>query len=223
VSDSTKSSGGFTIIEVLIALVVATIMVATLLTVTFSFYGNSIRNSTQARLAVESQNILRTIVEELRVSSGIRDSNTITDPNGPGGGWTTSEASLVLIISTPVMDSSNNFVVDPNTGNPYQNEIIYYATNNTLYKRYLADSAAPGNQFKTSCPPALATDTCPADVVLSKRFKDMTFVFYDQDDAVTTTLTSARSVKMTIDMEQDAFGQTVGFTNNIRMTMRNSL
>jgi prepilin-type N-terminal cleavage/methylation domain-containing protein len=222
VSDNTNTRG-FTIVELVIAVVVAGILITTLLTVTFSFYGNSIRNSTQARLAVESQNILRTIVEELRVSSGVRDTNTITDPNGPAGGWTTSNASLVLIISTPVMDSSNKFVINTATGDPYQNEIVYYATNKTLYKRYLANAAAPGNQFKTSCPIALATDTCPADVILSRRFKDMRFVFYDQDDAVTTTLVDARSVKMTIDMIQDAFGQTVEFTNNIRMTMRNSL
>jgi len=224
VSDNTNShSRGFTIVELVIAVVVAGILVATLLTVTFSFYGNSIRNSTQSRLAVESQNILRTIVEELRVSSGVRGSNTITDPNGPGGGWTTSNASLVLIISTPVMDSSNQFVINSSTGDPYQNEIVYYANNKTLYKRYLANVSAPGNQFKTSCPIALATAACPADVVLSRRFKTMTFVFYDQDDAITTTLANARSVKMTIDMIQNAFGQTIEFTNNIRMTMRNSL
>lgn len=222
-SGSIKNQHGFTIVEALIAVVVSAILVATLLTVTFSFYGNSVRSSTQARLAVESENILRSIVEELRISSGVRAANTISDPNAPSGGWTTSNASLVLIISTPVFDSSNNFVIDPATGDPYQNEIVYYAANNTLYKRYLANASAPGNMFKTSCPAALATATCPADVALSNHFKDMTFVFYDENNAVTNTLSAARSVKMTIDMEQNAFGNIITFTNNIRMTMRNKL
>lgn len=214
---------GFTIVETLVAITIAGILVGTLLTVTFFWYGNTIQNSTQARLAVESQNILRSIVEELRVSSGIRASNTITDPNAPGGNWTTSNASLVLIISSPVLDASNNFVISPVTGDPYQNEIVYYAVDGTLYKRYLANPSAPGNTFTTSCPQNLATNTCPADVILSRYFKDMTFTFYDQDDAVTNTHTAARSIYMTILMEQDAFGKNVTFTNNIRMTMRNSL
>lgn len=222
-SDNTKNQNGFTIVEAIIAVVVAAILVTTLLTVTFSFYGNSVRTSTQARLAVESESILRSMVEELRISSGVRASNTISDPNAPAGGWTTSNSSLVLIISTPVFDSSNNFVIDSTTGEPYQNEIVYYATNGTLYKRYLANSSAPGNLFKTSCPAASATSTCPADVALSSHFKDMSFVFYDENNAITSTLSAARSVKMTIDMEQSAFGNIITFTNNIRMTMRNKV
>lgn len=218
-----NSSRGFTIIEVIIAVVVSGILVTTLLTVTFLFYGNSVRSSTQARLAVESQTILRTIVEELRISSGIRGNNNITDANGPSGGWTTSNESLVLIISIPVLNASNDFVINPLTGAPYQNELVYYAADNTLYKRYLADTSAPGNSVKTSCPPNLATASCPSDIALSKHFKDMKFVFYDQDDAITTVHTSARSIKMTIDMKQSTFGKTIEFTNNIRMTMRNSL
>lgn len=220
-SDNTNTSRGFTIVELVIAVVVAGILVTTLLTVTFSFYGNSIRSSTQARLAVESQNILRSIVEELRISSGVRASNTNSDPNAPVGGWTTSNASLVLIISTPVLDSSNNYVINSTTGELYQNEIVYYANNKTLYKRYLADASAPGNQMKRSCPPAIATGTCPADVVLSNHFKDMNFVFYDQDNVTTTNLPLARSVQMIIDMEQNAFGSILTFNNKIRVTMRN--
>lgn len=219
-SDSTKQRG-FTLVEVLIAVGIATVLVGTLLTVTFLFYGSTIQTSTQARLAVESQNVLRSVVEELRVSSGVRAANTNPDPNNPSG-WTTSNASLVLIIASPVLDAGNNYVINTSTGAPYQNEIVYYAVDGTLYKRYLAASA-PGNLFQTSCPPASATDSCPSDVILSNYFHDMSFVFYDQDDIITTSLPSARSIYITIEMEQEAFGRTVDFTNNIRMTMRNSL
>jgi type II secretory pathway pseudopilin PulG len=205
----------------MVATIVATILVGVLFTVTFLFYGSTIQNSTQARLAVESQNILRSIVEELRVGSGIREQNTVTDPNAPGGVWTTSNANLVLIISTPVLDGSNEFVINEDTGNPYQNELVYYALSNTLYKRYLANPSAAGNQFTTSCPEAEVSETCPSDVKLTDHFKDMNFTFYDQDDNETMLHADARSIRMVIEMERKAFGRTLGFSNDIRMTMRN--
>jgi type II secretory pathway pseudopilin PulG len=221
VSANIKNSAGFTIVELTITVVVAAILLGTLFTVTFWFYGNTIQNSTQARLAVESQNILRTIVEELRVASSIRPQNLITDPHAPDGQWTTSNESLVLIISTPVINGDNEFVVNEDTGNPYQNELVYYAIDGLLYKRFLANPNADGNLFTTSCPPEEADSSCPADVKLSDYFRDMHFTFYDQDDSETGTLTSARSVRMVIEMERAAFGRSIEFQNDIRMTMRN--
>lgn len=222
-SVSIKNQQGATIIELLVATAVIGLLIVPAMIIMIYFYGGTLRNNAQARLAVESQSILRTIVEELRVGSGVRDSNTITDPNAPSGGWTTSNENLVLIIATPVLDNDNNFVSNPLTGDPYQNEIVYFAADGKLYKRLLANSSAPGNRIKTSCPEAEATANCPADVVLSSNFEDMSFVFYDQDDIETTNLANARSILMTIQMQRQMFGTNVTFENKIRITLRNSL
>ncbi|HEU5187582.1 MAG TPA: prepilin-type N-terminal cleavage/methylation domain-containing protein [Candidatus Saccharimonadales bacterium] len=222
-ANSLKSSHGMTIVELLVAISLLAILIVPITMVITGFYGDTIKNSIQSRLAVESQNILRSIVEELRVSSGVRDANTVYDLNAPPGGWTTSNDSLVLIISTPAMNTAGEFIMDTSTGEPFQNEIVYFATEGKLYKRVLANLLAPGNRFNTTCPSSLATATCPADVLLSDHFKDMTFEFYDQDDAITTTLINARSIRMTIQLERQSFGRLVAFTNNIRITMRNQL
>ncbi len=214
---------GMTIAELIVVTAVASLLIVPTLGVMLFFYGDAIASNLQSRLAVESQNILRSMVEELRVSSGIRASNTIADSNAPGGAWNTSNASLILIIATPALDTANNFVIDPLSSKPYQNELVYYATGKTLYKRYLANPSATGNRFKTSCPAALATAACPADVVLTDNFKAMDFVFYDQDDAVTTTLTDARSIKLLVTLERRVAGRDITFDNNIRITLRNSL
>lgn len=214
---------GMTLVEVLISVTIMGILVVPAVMVTVYFYGNTLKSNLQSRLAVESQAILRSMVEELRVSSGVRDQNTVADPNEPVGGWTTSNASLVLIISTPALDTNNDYIIDSSTGAPYQNEIVYFASNGVLYRRLLANTSAVGNRYKTSCPENLATAACPADVKLSTHFKDMNFVFYDQDDGVTTVLANARSIKLQIQMEQKTYGYTISFQNNIRITMRNSL
>lgn len=218
-----KSECGMTIAELLVVTAVASLLIVPTVTVVLYFYGDTVTSNLQSRLAVESQNILRSMVEELRVSSGIRSSNTISDPNAPGGGWTTSNASLILIISTPALDTANNFIMDPLSGDPYQNELVYFAVGNTLYKRYLANSSATGNRFKTSCPAALATASCPPDVEMTPHFEAMNFVFYDQDDIATTTLTDARSIKLLIEMKRRVGGRDIQFDNNIRVTLRNSL
>lgn len=218
-----NSQAGLTVTELVVAVAVIGLLIVPVTLFIMYFYGGVIKNGVYANLAIESENVLRSVVEELRVSSGVRSSNTISDPNAPSGGWTTSNASLVLIISTPVLDNNNQYVIDTATGDPYHNELVYFASGGKLYKRYLANSSATGNRFKTSCPAALATASCPADVVLSEHFKDMSFVFYDQDDAVTSVLTDARSIKLILDMERKAFGETIDFQNNIRITMRNSL
>lgn len=214
---------GVTIIELIVVTAIAGLLIISTTTVMLFFYGDVLRGNLQSQLAVESQNVLRTIVEELRVSSGIRSSNTINDANAPGGLWTTSNTNLILIISTPVLNGSRQFVIDSATGSPYQNEIVYFANNGTLYKRYLANTSATGNTFKTSCPMALSSSSCPADVIMSKNFSTMNFVFYDQDDVQTSNIADARSIKLQIIMNRKTYGKDIKFDNSIRVTLRNTV
>jgi hypothetical protein len=106
------------------------------------------------------------------------------------------------------------------------NEMVYFASNGSLYRRQLADSNAIGNKYKTSCPAANATATCPQDALLTNHFKSLSFIFYDQDNVVipqsTGDITKARSIELTSEMEHKTFGETVRYTNKIRMTMRNN-
>jgi type II secretory pathway pseudopilin PulG len=214
---------GLTIVELVVVTAIAGLLIASTLTVMLFFYGDTLRANLQSQLAVESQGILRSVVEELRLSSGIKASNTNDDPNAPAGGWTTSNSDLILIISTPVLDSSNEFIFDPLTGSPYQNEIVYFAVDNILYKRFLANTDASGNTMKTSCPHSSASPSCPPDVELSQNFETMNFMFYDQDNNSTTVLANARSIEITIEMLRAAFGKDIEFDNNIRITLRNTV
>lgn len=226
-ANNPKKESGFTLVEVIITLFIVAILSAALMTIYFIFFNQSIRNSYHARLAVESQSILRLMVEELRVSSGV---HAVSKPDsyvvGGGTNWSTSNSNLVLIIATPAIDVSNNVLYDTTAGQPYLNELVYYANGSTLYRRQLADSNASGNKYKTSCPPANVSATCPQDALLTNHFKSMSFRFFDQDNVeipeATGDITRARSIELTINMEHKTFGETVDYTNAIRMTMRNN-
>lgn len=218
-----RSARGFTVTELTIVIVVLGVLMVPLSVLTLDYFGSIMARSTEAQLATESQTLLRTVVEELRTASSVKVGNTISDPNEPPSGWSTSNDNLILIISTPALNSARAFIYDPLTGMPYQNELIYFVEGQHLYRRTLANTEAVGNTASQTCPSATATTTCPADKVLTEHFVAMNFILYDQDDIITTNISLARSLVVNISMEKPTFGSPVRFDNTMRMTMRNTL
>lgn len=212
---------GFTVTELTISTVIAATISVITLTVVIVFYGSILRSDVRSRLTVDSQIILRNIVDELRVASNVRDTNTINDTYAPSGGWQTDSNNAILIIAQPVLDNDGEFIMDPNTGEPYENEIIYFAEGNYMYRRVLANPEPAENNLKTTCPEEEATASCLPDGEVSPDYELMNFVFYDQDDNVTTNTDLAESIEMEINLSRDVFGDAVRTDNNIRVTLRN--
>lgn len=179
------------------------------------------KNNLFAEMTTDSQNLLRASVEELRYGAGVRITNTITDPNAPSGGWNTSNEAFVIIIAVPAINSTDNYIIDTETGAPYNNELVYFKDGNVLYKRTLAHPEATGNTLVTSCPEASATSTCPADRELARYVDDMIFTLYDQDNNTTSDPLLARSVKIALSMSRETFGSPLELENNIQVTLRN--
>lgn len=213
---------GVTIVELLVVIGIASALFVSFMTISVYLYGDTVRSSLYSQLATESQSVLRSVVEELRQSSSIRTNNANFDGNAPAGGWTTSNQNLILIISSPALNSANQFIIDPLTGNPYQNEVVYFNANGTLYKRFITNSSAVGNARKTTCPQASASSSCPPDIMLSRNFRTMNFTFYDQDDTVTTSIPDTRSILLNVNMERKTFGKALQFNNSMRVTIRNT-
>jgi prepilin-type N-terminal cleavage/methylation domain-containing protein len=216
-----KSQRGFTIVELILAVSISSVIAATLLTISLRYTGEMLRARITADLAIESQILLRSIVDDTRLADSLSSSNSNTDANAPNGGWVTSDPSNVLIIDSPAINSSRDIIYNTSTSLPYSNEVVYYSSGTTMYRRSIKNTAASGNSMVTSCPPSLATNSCPADKLFTKYLKDLTFTFYDDTDATTANATLARSVKITVTTERKINGKTVTFANSIRTTMRN--
>jgi hypothetical protein len=172
-------------------------------------------------LALESQTILTQLTEDIRLADSIASTNSITDPNGPAGGWTTSDPSNIIIIESPATDSSRNIIYDSSTGYPYRNEFIYFISGTHMYKRVLANASASGNTAKTTCPAASASSTCPPDRLFSSNASSLTFTFYDASDATTANAAQARSVVLGVNMSQKSFSKNITLSNSTRVTLRN--
>jgi prepilin-type N-terminal cleavage/methylation domain-containing protein len=216
-----RSQAGFTLVEVTVTVTVMAIVAIVFLGVVTNYFVVISRANALSELTLTSQNLLRTTVENIRFGDGVRQTNAIYDVNAPMGGWNTSNTNFVIILAVPAVNISRNYIIDPATGSPYMNELVYYKNGSTLMKRTLANPGATGTTLTTSCPPAMATPTCSADTQLASYVSSMVFSMYDQDAVLTTTASLARSVNITLTMQRNAPGDPITVTNSIRVTLRN--
>lgn len=207
-------------VELLIAFTVTAILTLAFIGAITNYLVLITRNNTAIDMTASSQNLMRSTVEALRTGNGVRQSNTIYDPNAPGG-WNTSNANFVIVIAVPAEDSSRNYIIDSSTGSPYMNELVYYKSGGSLMRRTLADPDAVGNTTVTTCPANVATTSCPADADLADYATNMSFTLYDQDNSLTTDPTQARSIKIDLTLSRNIFNSPVTINDSIRVTLRN--
>lgn len=218
---SANKQQGYTLVELLVVISLISILSLALFGASLNYFTLITRNNASIDMTASSQDLLRATVDNLRYGDGVRQTNTIIDPNAPAGGWNTSNSDFVIVIATPALDSSQNYIIDSDTGSPYMNELVYYKSGNSLMERTLANPNAAGDTLVTSCPPALATSSCPADKNLADYFSSMSFTMYDQDAAQTSDPTQARSIEINLTMSRQLFGSPITLSNDIRVTLRN--
>ncbi len=216
-----KAHGGFTLVEVITVVTVIGIVGVVFLGLVVNYFVVITRNDELTNMTVDSQNLLRSTVENIRFGDGVRQTNQITDAHAPVGGWTTSNSTFVIIIAVPAETTGRAYIINPSSGSPYMNELVYYKNGSTLMERQLANPSASGNNMITTCPPSLASSSCPADIQLAQYVNTMAFTLYDQNAAATTDPTAARSINITLTMQRNAPGAPLNLTTSTRVTLRN--
>ena len=216
-----KSEMGFTLVELTVAVSVMAIIGVVFIGMISNYFVVITRNNELAEMTINSQNLLRTTVENIRFGDGVRQTNLLTDANSPSGGWNTSNSNFVIIIAVPALTSGHAYIIDASTGSPYMNELVYYLNGTTLMERDLANPGAIGASIKTTCPSNLATASCPADRLLATYVSSMAFTLYDQNAVLTTIPDNSRSVAISLTIQRNAPGQPLTVNNSIRVTLRN--
>lgn len=174
---------GFTIIELLIVMLLTSFFITLIMSFTFSYWRYTyLLEAEQDTLStrLNAGDILR---DKIGTSSGLITQNGLPDinPNNPDPSDGTGQHWLQIHsvpgnqaaapgTTKPVVyfkrfssDTTGNLIM--NGTQPFEDEYILYidGTRKELLLRSLANPNAPGNGLKTSCPPAIATATCPAD------------------------------------------------------------
>ncbi len=182
--NSSNKQSGFSLIELLTVMAVTLVLSGMIVGFTIDYWGNSA--NTQADLEsfvsrVNAEDELRKLVsasDGLIIQNGIPDMHTLdADPSiSSGQYWVPIHAipgnfpvgsngaiTPILYFKRPTEDKTHNIAM--NGAVPYDDEYVLYldGTTKKLMLRTLANPNVANNLVTTSCPPAIASSSCPAD------------------------------------------------------------
>lgn len=196
-----RTQAGLTIIELLVAMSVATLIALSLIGIllhVFTTHGNATK---QMVLAQETQTALATIARDVRYTGAFLQEPSIEDVDAaaaPGGGWDfegESETSRQLILETyatskAYQDQTNDLIfrtspaADCDTRAAYlMLNVIYYVEEEILYRRTVVPADAntcPEPPFqKQTCKHTDSHDRCQeTDVVIARNVTNFTAEYY---------------------------------------------
>lgn len=218
-----KKQSGFTLVELMTSIV----LIGIISTIVVDFGINSLANynvTYNRGLLLDQAHVgLQSVVETILQSADADGTNRVEDPNGPGGsgnlfGWQSDNNTLVL--ATAAEDNNKNILFqDASQYISYKNNVVYYLDGSNLKRRILADDI-PNNSAKTTCPPAVANSTCPADATILENVQSFQIRYFDsQNNEVDPA--SARSVELNVSLAQRIQGRDISAQYTTRTVFRN--
>lgn len=215
---------GYTLVELLVAAAVLGLM-ALVITV---FYTNQLvnyaRNDSLIFLQSNTKQAMEAMSGSVRQAQQVEDQNRNTDPNKSSGWSTTASSPATLVLAVPATDSSDNLLYYDSLHNTLvTNDVVFYynSTEKAIYRRTIA-APVSGNSAVTTCPPASATPSCPADERVVADVASLSLAFLTNTGAVTATPSSASSVQLTLKQSRSVFGQTYTSSLSSQVTLRNN-
>lgn len=218
-----RQQAGFTLVELLVSLLVMTILSLAVA----NFIANWLQAATlaQARtnLLNNAESALDTINTDIRLSGDADTNNRWPDNNAPGApsdllSWQSNNQTLVLA-KAATDKHNNNIFSDPAKYITEKDNEIYYLSGSTLYRRTLTSDDI-NDAAVTTCPPAQASTSCPADKVIATGVTNFTAQYYDaNEDQVDPT--DARAIQLSITMASTQNGHQISASYNTRMVFRN--
>lgn len=218
------NSSGFTIVELIIAITISAVLSTAILGFMADELEQNTKAATQGNLLNQAKLGLDRISTDIRLSSNADDQNRWPDNYPPTQGnaysWQSNQSTLIL--ATAAQDIHGNILwQDSSKYLPYDNNIIYFTQNGTLYKRILA-AQVTGNAASNTCPSAHVSASCPADEIILQNVTGFSISYRDgYDNDVTSTPSSARSIVMQITITTSSYGQTLSESYTERMVFRN--
>ena len=245
-----KHSSGFTIIEMLVAVVVSMLLGAAIISFMITWIGGYATTNTRTNLRTDNRRALNIISDDIRMASNAVDYNQWPDDNAPTAPattlgsspadtdqhyyWRSTEHQLILI--RPALDAAGNVIYDdPVNFIGRKDNFIYYVdtSTRTLYRRAVPVpvSVYPANAFLIAhCGVPTAVGGCPgSDFLLARNVginPDGTPAFnisyYNKVGIPVSGATSVRAVVISLTLSLTQSGQPISVTNNIRMEFRNN-
>jgi hypothetical protein len=185
-----SGSRGFTIPELISVMVVTLIFTGLIMFFLFQSWSGTATLQNNLTTFTGRLNASDKLRDYLNETNGLIIQNSIPDPNadspdpaiGTNDFWVPIHAvpgstpvgasgttTPVIYFTQPVLNTNKDYIM--NGSNPYENEFVLYldGSKKDLLLRTIANPNAVGNARQTSCPPAIATGSCPADKVIAEN------------------------------------------------------
>jgi type II secretory pathway component PulJ len=219
-----NDESGLTIVELSIALVITAILATIMIAFSVDKLEQNAIQNTQYDLLTNAETGLDTVANDIRIANSADDNNRFPDPYAPGApsnelSWASNSTTLVLAIAAT--DKSRNILwQDAHDYISYKNNIIYYLSNGTLYRRVSADPSITGDSAIDTCPVAHATSSCPADGDILDNVSSFSIQYYNAQDQQVDPA-SARSVQLSVTLLVHKYNQNITSNYTTRMVFRN--
>lgn len=221
-SDTPLGQRGFTLLEVMVATIVTSLLMILVVTFMINTVAKNAVDSARADLLREAQLTLDNVGREIRLSANADEQNRWEDQNAPDAptdlySWASDGDTLIL--ATAAMDAGHNILFsDALHYITSKNNNIYFVQNGTLYKRVLADPVAD-NAAQTSCP-LDPNDACPDDRELVHNVSGFGVKYFDNQN-IEVDPALARSVELTLSLSTVRYGETLNAEFSTRTVFRN--
>lgn len=237
-----STSSGFTIVELIVTITVAAILAGILFGPLDDLYQSNVKSLTKVVQTTDTRSALRSIQENIALSSGFLAQNTVTDPDGTT--WNANNGTINNILITnnnatnidASIDTTNTrrLVMDVGCNKPVQNNYVYFVSNGTLYRRTLKntpDSTCDGMAIgqKQTCAADYASqpykDSCQGiDAKILTGVTSFTIDYYvsPADTTPTSDPTNATTVVLKVTSQRGNGNNATSFHTSLRVSRINS-
>lgn len=216
-----KNQSGFTLIELIIVMLVMSILSLSLAAFITDWLVVSGQENANSALQSTAESALDQVTTDIELSGSVDQTNRWPDPNGPGGIYGWQSGSQTMILAHIATNSSGNVIfIDSSDYITQKDDYIYFLSGSTLYRRILS-SGTSGDTAVTTCPPAIATSSCPPDTTIATGVTSWSVSYFDASNN-SVTPSDARSVQLSITISTTYAGHTVKASYTTRMVFRNA-
>lgn len=196
-----QDESGFTIPELIVTMTVSSVFAGLLIFFMFSYWRYGLLLEADQDTFTSRLNAGDYLRRNISPASAMIVQNSIPDDNPgsldaatlPANYWTPIHAipgpntigaagtkKPVVYYKRPTITTTNTVAM--NGVLPYEDEFILYmdGSTKTLMVRTLANASVPDNSLKTSCPPELATSTCPEDRTIAEDISGVTMRYFSK-------------------------------------------
>ena len=202
-----KQQTGFTILEAVLALAIASMLVVVIAQFISASLSSNTREQTITLIQNNTRQAVGTVASSIRSAKSVEAVNSQPDSNSPGApdnlySWSSAAGSgTALILAIPAKDTTGSMIyIDGSHNSLYTDDVIYYLdpVSKILYRRLIANQSAPNNAAVTTCPPTKATLTCPADAKVVEDIANLTTAYFDANNNAVTAPSGTEAIKITL-------------------------